>query len=111
MKNYHRNLQSGVAFCLCLVAVRKRIYGLRQTQNAPNPLWYNKTMNEKESRISKENRMLRKANWELDDENKELKARVEELEGENRKLRDYSNSLKNELLKVMVENEELKRRN
>ena len=35
MKNHLRNLQSGVAFCLCLVAVRKRIYGLRQTQNAP----------------------------------------------------------------------------
>ena len=34
MKNHLRNLQSGVAFCLCLVAVRKRIYGLRQTQNA-----------------------------------------------------------------------------
>ena len=34
MKNYLRNLQSGVAFCLCLVAVCKRIYGLRQTQNA-----------------------------------------------------------------------------
>ena len=34
MKNYLRNLQSGVAFCLCLVAVHKRIYGLRQTQNA-----------------------------------------------------------------------------
>ena len=34
MKNYLRNLQSGVAFCLCLVAVYKRIYGLGQTQNA-----------------------------------------------------------------------------
>ena len=34
MKNYLRNLQSGVAFCLCLVAIRKRIYGLSQTQNA-----------------------------------------------------------------------------
>ena len=34
MKNHLRNLQSEVAFCLCRVAVRKRIYGLRQTQNA-----------------------------------------------------------------------------
>ena len=34
MKKHLRNLQSGVAFWLCLVAVRKRIYGLRQTQNA-----------------------------------------------------------------------------
>ena len=38
MKNHlnTRHLLSGVAFCLCLVAVRKRIYGLRQTQNAVN---------------------------------------------------------------------------
>lgn len=55
--------------------------------------------------------MLRKIIKESDEEVKELKARVEELEGENRKLRDYSHSLKNELLKVMVKNEELKRRN
>ena len=36
MKNHlnTRHLLSGVAFCLCLVAVHKRIYGLRQTQNA-----------------------------------------------------------------------------
>ena len=34
IKNLLRNLQSGMAFCLWLVAVRKRIYGLSQTQNA-----------------------------------------------------------------------------
>ena len=34
MKNLLRNLQSRVAFCLRLVAVYKRIYGLSQTQNA-----------------------------------------------------------------------------
>ena len=34
MKNLLRNLQSGVAFCLRLVAIRKRIYVLSQTQNA-----------------------------------------------------------------------------
>ena len=34
MKTHLRIFQSGVTFCLCLVAVRKRIYGLRQTQNA-----------------------------------------------------------------------------
>ena len=33
-------------------------------------------MDEKESRISKENRIIRKANRELDKENKELKAKV-----------------------------------
>lgn len=67
-------------------------------------------MNEKESRISKENRMLRKVNWKLDDENKELKGRVKELEEENRKQDETIRSMKDELLKVMVENEELKRR-
>ena len=34
MKNLLRNLQSRVAFCLRLVAIRKSIYGLSQTQNA-----------------------------------------------------------------------------
>ena len=35
MKNHlNRHLLSGVAFCLRLVAIRKRIYGLSQTQNA-----------------------------------------------------------------------------
>lgn len=68
-------------------------------------------MNGKESRISKENRMLRKANWEFDDENKELKARVKELEEENKRLDETIRSMKDQLFKVMVENEELKRRN
>ena len=68
-------------------------------------------MNEKESRISKENRMLRKANWELDDENKERKRRVEEVEEENNRLDETIRSMKDQLFKVMVENEELKRRN
>lgn len=66
-------------------------------------------MNEKESKFSKENRILRKANCELDDENRELKARVEELEEENRKLDETIRSMKDQLFKVMVENEELKR--
>lgn len=77
----------------------------------PNPLWYNKTMNEKESKISKENRIIRKANCELDKENKELKARVEELEEENKRLDESVRALKDELFKLMVENGELKRRN
>ena len=82
------------------------------TRSAPSlSLCYNRTMNEKESRISKENRMLRKANWELDDENKELKRRVEELEEENKRLDETIRSMKDQLFKVMVENEELKRRN
>ena len=68
-------------------------------------------MDEKESRISKENRMLRKANWELDDENKELKRRVEELEEENKRLDETIRSMKDQLFKIMVENEDLKRRN
>lgn len=66
-------------------------------------------MNEKESRISKENRMIRKANWELDKENKELKARVEELEEENKRLDESVRALKDALFRVMVENETLKR--
>ena len=61
-------------------------------------------MNEKESRI-------RKANCELDKENKELKARVEELEEENKRLDESVRALKDELFRVMVENEDLKRRN
>ena len=77
----------------------------------PNPLWYNKTMNEKESRISKENRMIRKANRELDIENNELKKRVKELEAENKRLDESVRALKDELFKLMVENGELKRRN
>ena len=55
--------------------------------------------------------MLRKANWELDDENKELKRRVEELEEENKRLDETIRSMKDQLFKIMVENEELKRRN
>ena len=55
--------------------------------------------------------MLRKANWELDDENKELKRRVEELEEENKSLDETIRSMKAQLFKIMVENEELKRRN
>ena len=76
----------------------------------PNPLWYNKTMNEKESRISKENRMIRKANRELDIENNELKRRVKDLEEENKRLDESVRALKDELFKLMVENGELKRR-
>ena len=76
-----------------------------------SPLWYNRTMDEKESRISKENRIIRKANCELDRENKELKARVEELEEENKRLDESVRALKDELFRVMVENEDLKRRN
>lgn len=68
-------------------------------------------MDEKESRISKENRIIRKANCELDKENKELKARVEELEEENKRLDESVRALKDELFGVMVENEDLKRRN
>ena len=74
-----------------------------------SPLWYNKTMNEKESRISKENRMIRKANYELDKENDELKKRVKELEEENKRLDESVRALKDELFKLMVENGELKR--
>ena len=81
------------------------------TPKNSNPLWYNKTMNEKESRISKENRMIRKANYELDKENNELKRRVKELEVENKRLDDSVRALKDELFKLMVENGELKRRN
>lgn len=55
--------------------------------------------------------MLRKANWELDKENNELKRRVEELEEENKRLDKSVRALKDELFRVMVENEELKRRN
>ena len=76
-----------------------------------SPLWYNKTMNEKESRISKENRMIRKANRELDEENNELKRRVKDLEEENKRLDESVRALKDELFKLMVENGELKRRN
>ena len=68
-------------------------------------------MDEKESRISKENRIIRKANCELDKENKELKAKVKELEEENKRLDETIRSMKDQLFKVMVENEELKRRN
>ena len=67
-------------------------------------------MNEKESRISKENRMIRKANRELDIENNELKKRVKELEAENKRLDETVRALKDELFKLMVENGELKRR-
>ena len=67
-------------------------------------------MNEKESRISKENRMIRKANRELDIENNELKKRVKELEAENKRLDESVRALKDELFKLMVENGALKRR-
>lgn len=43
-------------------------------------------MNEKETRISKENRLIRKANYELDKENNELKKLVKDLEEENKRL-------------------------
>ena len=82
------------------------------TRSVPFPsLCYNRTMNEKESRISKENRMIRKANRELDIENNELKKRVKELEAENKRLDESVRALKDELFKLMVENGELKRRN
>ena len=81
------------------------------TRSAPFPsLCYNRTMNEKESRISKENRMIRKANYELDKENNELKKRIKELEEENKRLDESVRALKDELFKLMVENGELKRR-
>ena len=67
-------------------------------------------MNEKEIRISKENRMIRKANREIDKENNELKRRIKELEEENKRLDESVRALKDELFKLMVENEELKRR-
>ena len=76
-----------------------------------SPLWYNRAMNENESRISKENRMIRKANYELDKENDELKRRVKELEAENKRLDESVRALKDVLFKLMVENGELKRRN
>lgn len=67
-------------------------------------------MNEASKELSRQNRLLRKFIKECDDEIRELKRRVDELEKENRKLGDYNRTLKDELLKVMVENEELKRR-
>ena len=54
--------------------------------------------------------MLRKFSKESDVEIRQLKRRVNELETENRKLSDYNHALKEELLKIMVENEELKRK-
>ena len=47
----------------------------------------------------------------MDKENKELKAKVKELEEENKRLDESVRALKDELFRVMVENEELKRRN
>ena len=61
--------------------------------------------------MSRQNRMLRKAITETDKENNELKRRVEELEEENKRLDETIRSMKDQLFKVMVENEELKRRN
>ena len=55
--------------------------------------------------------MIRNANRELDIENNELKKRVKELEEENKRLDESVRALKDELFRVMVENEELKRRN
>lgn len=46
-------------------------------------LLYNNVMNEKENRISKENRLIHKANYELDKENNEVKKLVKDLEEEN----------------------------
>lgn len=54
--------------------------------------------------------MLRKANYELDKENNELKRWVKDLEEENKRLDDLVRALKDKLFKLMVENEELKRR-
>ena len=55
--------------------------------------------------------MIRKANRELDIENDELKRRVKDLEEENKRLDESVRALKDELFRVMVENEDLKRRN
>ena len=74
-------------------------------------LWYNNDMNEKESRISKENRLIRKANYEQDKENNELKKLVKDLEEENSRQDKVIRKMKEQLLQLMVENAELKRRN
>ena len=54
--------------------------------------------------------MLRKANREIDKENDELKRRIKDLEEENKRQDESVRALKDELFKLMVENEELKRR-
>ena len=74
-------------------------------------LWYNNAMNEKESRISKENRLIRKANYELDKENNELKKLVKDLEEENSRQDKVIRKMKEQLIQLMVENAKLKRRN
>ena len=74
-------------------------------------LWYNNDMNEKESRISKENRLIRKANYELDKENNELKKLIKDLEEENSRQDKVIRKMKEQLIQLMVENAELKRRN
>ena len=68
-------------------------------------------MNEKESRISKENRIIRNANYELDKENNELKKLVKDLEEENSRQDKVIRKMKEQLIRLMVENAELKRRN
>lgn len=68
-------------------------------------------MNEKESRISKGNRLIRKANYELDKENNGLKKLVKDLEEENGRQDKVIRKMKEQLLQLMVENAELKRRN
>ena len=61
--------------------------------------------------ISKENRLIRKANYELDKENNELKKLVKDLEEENSRQDKVIRKMKEQLIQLMVENAELKRRN
>lgn len=87
------------------------ILPLQSSQSTTFLLWYNNDMNEKESRISKENRLIRKANYELDKENNELKKLVKDLEEENSRQDKVIRKMKEQLIQLMVENAELKRRN
>ena len=55
--------------------------------------------------------MIRKANYELDKENNELKKLVKDLEEENSRQDKVIRKMKEQLIQLMVENAELKRRN